>query len=327
METPVQEHILHDRNSARRTASRCAFAAVVALAIAQTLMVLYSVLTRDLALEEQLASDLELIANTVAFDLIAMPLSWLLFLRRIPKDPVWESEGTERTPLRVPTLLFFFPCVYALAVAGSVLGRIAGLLGGELVDPATEAVLAVDPWVTLLCAVILAPVAEELFFRKALIDRLSAYHPMDAILLSALLFGLIHGNLTQFLYAFPIGVLFGIIYWRTKNIRYTILLHMGMNTLGGLLPQLAQLLTTAGETDEIAAILGTFVTLLLGLLTIGLVVVGVIFLIRYRRRFLPIESDLPRVRKPFYLNAGFIVACIVFIGLFVFTEILSRVSF
>ena len=323
METPVLESIIPDRNGARRAASLCAFAAVAVIVIGQALMILYSVLTRDLALKEQTATDLTLIANTVILDLIAMPLSWLLFLRRMPKDPVFESDGTERTPVRAATLLFFFPCVYALAVAGSIPGKILGLLGGELADPATEAVLAADPWVMLLCAVILAPVAEELFFRKALIDRLSAYHPMDAILYSALLFGLIHGNLTQFLYAFPIGVLLGIVYWRTKNIRYTILLHMGMNTLGGLLPQLIQRMQTTGETDGAAAMLGTLVTLLFGLLTLGLVVVGVIFLIRYRRRFLPIESDLKRVRKPFYLNAGFIVACVVFLGLFIFTEILS----
>ncbi len=321
METLTPQINMPDPRAARRAASLCAFAAVVVVAIGQTLMVLYAVLTRDLALEEQLAANLELIANTVMLDLIAMPLSWLLLLRRIPKNPASESGGAERTPLRVPTLLFFFPCIYALAIAGSILGRIAGLLGGELVDPATEAVLATDPWVTLLCAVILAPIAEELFFRKALIDRLSAYHPMDAILFSALLFGLIHGNLTQFLYAFPIGVLFGIIYWRTKNIRYTILLHMGMNTLGGLLPQLVQRLQDSGGTDGAAAMLGTLATMLLGLVTIGLVAVGAVILIRYRKRFLPIESDLPRVRKPFYLNAGFIVACIVFLGLFVLSEI------
>lgn len=320
MEAPVSENILPDRNDARRAASRCAFAAVAVMAIGYALILLYQYLTRDLALPEQITADLALIANTVILDLIAMPIAWILLLRRIPKDPSLETDGAERTPLRAATLLFFFPCVYAPAIAGSMLGRIAGLLGGELADPVTETILAVDPWATILCTVILGPAAEELFFRKALIDRLSAYHPMDAILFSALLFGLIHGNLTQFLYAFPIGVLFGIIYWRTKNIRYTILLHVGLNMLGGLLPQLIQLPGTAGETGGIAVMLGTLAAMLLGLLTIGLVAVGVIFLIRYRRRFLPIESDLPRVRKPFYLNAGFIVACIVFLGLFILTE-------
>lgn len=326
METQFTE-IIPDRDGARRAASLCAFAAVAVIVIANALMILYLYLTRDLVLKEQIGTDLQLIVNTVIMDLAAMPAAWLLFVRRIPKNPVLESDGAERTPLRVPTLLFFFPCVYAVAVAGSLPGRIIGLLGGDLSDPVAAAVLAVDPWVTILCTIILAPIAEELFFRKALIDRLCAYHPMDAILYSALLFGLVHGNLTQFLYAFPIGVLLGIVYWRTKNIRYTILLHMGMNTLGGLLPQLVQRLTTAGETNEVAAMLGALATMLLGSLTIGLVVVGVIFLIRSRRRFLPISPELPRFRRPFYLNVGWIVACIVFTGLFVLTEIISRTSF
>lgn len=323
METQFSEIVMPDRNGARRAASLCAFAAIAVIVIGYTLMILYTVLTRDLVLPEQIAPDLWLIANTVVMDLIAMPLAWLLFVRRIPKNPVLESDGAERTPLRVSTLLFFFPCVYALAVAGSIPGKIAGLIGGELVDPAAEAILEVDPWATLLCTMILAPVAEELFFRKALIDRLSAYHPMDAILFSALLFGLIHGNLTQFLYAFPIGVLLGIIYWRTKNIRYTILLHMGMNTLGGLLPQMVQRLQGAGEANGVTAMFSTLAIMLLGSLTIGLVVLGVIFLIRGRRRFLPIESDVPRFRRPFYLNAGWIVACVVFTGLFIYTEWIS----
>ncbi|MBR6038866.1 MAG: CPBP family intramembrane metalloprotease [Clostridia bacterium] len=323
METLPEEIILPDRNGARRTASRCAFAAVVTMAIGYALVILYQYLTRDLVLPEQLGADLWLIVNTVVMDLIAMPIAWLLLLRRIPKDPALQSDGAERTPLRVPMLLFFFPCVYALAVAGSIPGRIFGLLGGDLTDPAADMILAMDPWAVILSTVILAPVAEELFFRKALIDRLSAYHPMDAILYSALLFGLIHGNLTQFLYAFPIGVLLGIIYRRTRNIRYTILLHMGMNTLGGLLPLLVQRLQTAGEGSEGMAMLGTLATMLVGSLTIGLVVVGVIFLVRGRRRFLPIESDLPRFRRPFYINAGFIVACVVFTGLFIMTEWVS----
>jgi len=323
METLPEEIIIPDRDGARRAASLCAFAAVAVIAIGQALVILYSYLTRGLAIKEQLATDLLLIANTVVMDLIAMPIAWLLFLRRIPKASAMESGGAERTPLRVSTLLYFFPCVYALAVAGSIPGKIAGMLGGDLNDPAAALLVSMDPWAVLLCTVILAPIAEELFFRKALIDRLSAYHPMDAILYSALLFGLIHGNLTQFLYAFPIGVLLGIIYWRTKNIRYTILLHMGMNTFGGLLPLLVQRLQGAGETSEGVAMLGTLAMLQLASLTIGLVVLGVIFLIRGRRRFLPIESGNPRYRKPFYLNVGFIVACIVFIGLFILTEWLA----
>ncbi len=308
---------LPDRRRARRAASLCAFAVVAMHVVAYALYYLYS------KLFPYRSGDIDLIANTVISDLIAMPLCWLIFLRRLPRNEALSPDAPDRTPLRFGTLLFFFPCVYALAAAGSMTGQLIGLLIGKgLTNIAADVILSVNPLVTLLCASIIAPVAEELFFRKALIDRLSQFHPMDAILLSALLFGLVHSNLTQFLYAFPIGVLFGIIYWRTKNIGYTILLHVFMNTVGGVAPQIMTMFTQ-GEGESLAAMLGALVSMLFASLMLGLVVVGIVFLIRYRKRFLPIESPLPRCRKPFYLNVGWFVACTVFVGMFLAVELLK----
>ena len=287
---------------------------------AYALMLLCSYLLRNHSLSEQAAVNLNLILTTVVNDLIAMPLCWLIFLKRLPKNEALAPDAADRTPLRFGTLAFFFPCVYALAAAGSMTGQLIDLLSGKgLSNVVADVILTVDPWVTLLCASIIAPVAEELFFRKTLIDRLSRFHPMDAILLSALLFGLVHGNLTQFLYAFPIGVLFGIIYWRTKNIRYTILLHVAMNTIGGVIPQIMTLLTQ-GTGEDAASMFGSLLTMLFTSCMMGLIVVGIVFLIRYRRRFLPVESPLPRCRKPFYLNVGWFVACAVFLAMFVYVE-------
>ena len=49
------------------------------------------------------------------------------------------------------------------------------------------------------------------------------------------MFGLFHGNLNQFVYAFVLGLCFGFIYVKTGNIRYTIGLHMLVNFLGSVL--------------------------------------------------------------------------------------------
>ena len=49
------------------------------------------------------------------------------------------------------------------------------------------------------------------------------------------MFGLFHGNLNQFAYAFILGVIFGFVYVKTGTIRYTILLHMIINFMGSVL--------------------------------------------------------------------------------------------
>ena len=320
METVTEILEIPDPKQARRAASLCAFATVMTHVIAVALTLVASYLLRDSTLPEQASHNLNQILNTVVNELIAMPLCWLIFLRRLPRNEALAPDAPDKTPLQFGRFAFFFPCVYALSAAGSMTGRLIGLLTDKgLTDIVSDVILSVNPWVTLLCASIVAPIAEELFFRKALIDRLSQFHPMDAILFSALLFGLIHGNLTQFLYAFPIGVVFGIIYWRTKNIGYTILLHVAMNTIGGVIPQIITMLMQ-GEGEGLAAMLGALVWLLFASFMLGLIVVGIIFLIRFRRRFLPVESPLPRCRKPFYLNVGWFVACTVFLATFIYIE-------
>ncbi len=76
---------------------------------------------------------------------------------------------------------------------------------------------------------ICAPVVEELTFRKLLVDRLVKYGAVFSVIMSGLMFGLIHGNFGQFFYAFFLGCLFAAIYVKTGNVLYTIILHMIVN--------------------------------------------------------------------------------------------------
>lgn len=74
--------------------------------------------------------------------------------------------------------------------------------------------------------VFVAPVLEEWFFRKTLIDRLQRYGQLFAVLVSGVAFGLYHGNMSQLIPTTFLGVAFGYIYMQTGNIWYTVVLHM-----------------------------------------------------------------------------------------------------
>lgn len=70
-----------------------------------------------------------------------------------------------------------------------------------------------------------AGIFEELLFRKAFIDYSKRFGKVFAVIISSVLFGLIHLNLSQFIFALLIGIVFGIIYVVTGNISLTIILH------------------------------------------------------------------------------------------------------
>ena len=62
-----------------------------------------------------------------------------------------------------------------------------------------------------------------------------AARTVAAVLASGLFFGLFHGNLNQFSYAFLLGLFLGFIYVKTGKLGYTIGLHMAINFIGSSL--------------------------------------------------------------------------------------------
>ena len=81
---------------------------------------------------------------------------------------------------------------------------------------------------------ILAPIAEELIFRGAilrvLLDAFGRKGRWPAIALTALLFAVIHGNLAQGTHAFVIGMVLGWLYVRTRSVLPGIVLHWVNNS-------------------------------------------------------------------------------------------------
>ena len=86
---------------------------------------------------------------------------------------------------------------------------------------------------------ILVPIAEEFVFRGAvlrvLLNVFSGRLHWIAIVLSALVFGAVHGNLPQFVHATLIGLLLGWMYYRTDSIFPGIVLHWVNNTVAYVL--------------------------------------------------------------------------------------------
>lgn len=86
--------------------------------------------------------------------------------------------------------------------------------------------------VPALAVAVSAPLAEELVFRGIIQSRLERAMPVwIAIVLQAALFGFIHGTPVQIGYAFVIGVIFGILRWRTGSILPTIAAHAVFNAM------------------------------------------------------------------------------------------------
>ena len=85
---------------------------------------------------------------------------------------------------------------------------------------------------SFITIVIAAPILEELIFRGIILNGLlKSYSPLKSIIISSLLFGLIHLNPWQFIGASIGGILSGWVYFKTKKITLPIIIHMTNNSL------------------------------------------------------------------------------------------------
>ena len=90
----------------------------------------------------------------------------------------------------------------------------------------------------VLFVVILAPVLEELVFRKQLLDRTRRYGERASAMLSAVTFGLLHMNLFQFFYAAAVGMLLAYVYTRTGKYSLCVAMHAAFNFMGSIVTSL-----------------------------------------------------------------------------------------
>lgn len=265
--------------------------------------------------------DLSLLISMLPMYALAMPLMALL-IRRVP------ASQLPRHTLKLRQLLPAFLMSYALMYCSNIVGQFItigiGILKGKPVaNVLLNITVDLNPMIAFLVMVLLAPVAEELIFRKLLVDRVCAYGESTAILLSGFLFALFHGNLNQFAYAFTIGLFLAFLYVKTGRVLYPILLHMAINFLGSILSLqvmkwtgfdrlAASLSDPAAMTDAMmanpAGMIGYY---LYALALIGITLAGIILFCIHAKKFTcrPGEIELPKNRRcaTVLLNPGMIL--------------------
>ena len=104
---------------------------------------------------------------------------------------------------------------------------------------AMEQMLKGPVWIVLISVSVFAPFFEEWLCRGIILrGLLKKMKPGWAIVISALVFGLIHMNLWQAIPAFIIGVVLGYVYYKTGSLKLTMLMHCVNNTLSVILSRI-----------------------------------------------------------------------------------------
>lgn len=270
--------------------------------------------------------DISLTVSVVPMYLIGMPLL-ILLVRRIPATVI-EHRSMKLWQFLLAIVMCF--CVmYCSNFLGIAITTVIGILKGSMVNNVILDVVSGTSLITnVLYMVICAPIMEELIFRKLIVDRTVRYGQGTAVLLSGLMFGLFHGNLNQFVYAFAIGMFFAFLYVKTGRIKYTIGIHMIVNFFGGIVSTwmmeamnyegYMEAVSAGAGMDELMQLVmdylpGWIAYMIYFCLIIAMVIAGIVLFIVFRKHFAlkSGEVQLPKGNrfKTVFLNVGMLLYC------------------
>jgi len=321
-------------DDARRYFSRVGFATAALIIVNIAVQTLLVSLVASLAPSLYYNAIVQNLFSFIPLYLFAFPI-FVMILKPLP------SVEPLDTPMGGKKWFGGLCAAFAVMTVGNYLSQslilwLDLMLGRSLENPVETSTVGTAWWINLIFIAILAPILEEIFFRKILCRYLLPIGEGYAIILSAAIFGLAHGNFFQFFYAFGLGCLFALVYVKTGKILYTILYHAAINLLGGVLAPwiiehldmenlmtvLESLATSANPDPSLLAPYAMPLLLLLvyDAIIYGFAIAGTVLLLRARKQISLDGGLLPPPRKGrvgnIFLNVGVACALTVFAGLF-----------
>ena len=268
------------------------------------------------ATNSTLLNDFNVITILSAISNYVLPFPILFYLMK-----KIDAQTLEKQNLNLKTFLLYLSITFTLMWIGNIIGlAITSALGiifqTEITNPVETLINSSDIWLNLILISVAGPIFEEIFFRKLLIDRTIKYGARVSIILSAVIFGFFHGNISQFFYAFLLGGFFAYVYIRTGKIIYTMILHIIVNLMGSVVSlfvvQSAQTFISNTYTSIDIVIVLIYVLIILSAL-----LVGVIGLSRFKKaKFNGCKTQiyLKNPIKTILLNPGMILLILFFVA-------------
>lgn len=176
----------------------------------------------------------------MAFDIVLqvgilflLPITWISIANKMSIKNVFKKFSYRKIKFKwVAISLGIGACVFLINICvSSFFSGIIDLLGYESSGSSSTTTSYTLPFfiTSVISTAILPALCEETTHRGLLLGALSKFGVKWAILLSGLMFGLMHLNINQFFYAALIGILLGFIVLLTRSIWPAIIIHFTNN--------------------------------------------------------------------------------------------------
>ena len=197
-------------------------------------------------------------------------------------------------------------CLVSNIFGNFILG-IFSIFGVEFISGTEDIPVATDfagYFITILCYAVVPPLVEEFAFRGVILQPLRKYGDKFAIIVSSLIFSLMHGNMVQIPSAFISGLALGYFCIKTGSIWTSVAIHFANNFISSIMS------IYFGQHPDASDIPATII--LFGIGAIG-IVATIIFFTMYNKEKLanPDDSLSPKLIRSIYICSPTVVLTII----------------
>lgn len=161
-------------------------------------------------------------------------------------------ESLRIRPLQPITvfLLVVFSCLITPAL--NVLNAVSMLFSTNVISNSLSGIIKEYPlWLGILSIGLLPSVLEECVYRGVFFHEYQKHSPREGVLLSGLLFGLMHMNFNQFIYAFVMGITFALLVEASDSLLGSMIVHFCINATSVVLSHMAPATVTASGKEDL----------------------------------------------------------------------------
>ena len=226
--------IIDRTKDARKRYSRVLTSAGLMILIYEAIFSVISAVLAIIVPEFEMSTVYMTVASFILVDALGYTLIFL-FTKKLGKTKIEKRKLGAKTFFCAIIVVLGLTQIFALVGNGvsALLDKIPWISTVDIINDE----YADEPlWSMLVFGVILAPLFEELIFRKTFCDHLVEFGELPTIIVSAVAFGLFHQNFYQFFFTVATGAVLAWLYVKSGKIILPVAAHMIMNFIGGFLP-------------------------------------------------------------------------------------------
>ena len=167
------------------------------------------------------------------------------------------------------------------------------------------------------CTVIIAPLCEELIFRGFLLKPLRKYGDFTAVLVSAVIFALFHGNVDQLAYALISGIFLGIIAVRSNSILPSIILHSANNLIVSVISYMPKDIFGQEQAEAVTAVTSVINAIMTAVIPLGIIAAAVLAVKKVYKLENPSCISGKEMLKAIFTNIPFLIGFVTMILAFI----------